>query len=310
MPELPEVTTMVADLNRLVKGKRIADVWTDTPRIVRPLTASAFRFAVRGKRFTRFRRAGKYIIADLRGSARAARTRDWSLVWHMRMTGHPLFRDERRETSAARRAFSDPRNQHIRLVFSFTDGTRLLYSDARKFGTLHALPTAYLARHLGLSALGPDALRHRWTPAALSAALRAHDTTVKQALLDQTRLAGIGNIYADEILWTARLHPRTRTTDVTRADAGRLVSALRQVLTKAVRRRGSSINDFRDVRGRKGTYGSVRKAYQRHGQPCFRCGATLARMIVGGRGTHVCPSCQRAPGPAPRRRQRSVRARR
>lgn len=299
MPELPEVTTIVRDLNRRARGKQIADVWTDTPKLVRPLTAAAFHRQVVGRVFLRFERRGKFILACLGPPRRRVSRSQFFvtcyLVWHMRMTGHPLFRDEKRETARERATYADPRNQHIRLSFRFTDGTRLDYSDVRKFGTLHVAPSAVPDAHPALTTLGPDAWDHRWTAAELRERLRGRRTTVKQALLNQTLIAGIGNIYADEILWTAGIHPRLRTERLTRSHGERLRRAIRQILSQAIRARGTSVDDFRDLRGRKGAYEERLRVYQRTGKPCFRCREEIGRIVVGGRGTHVCPQCQRAP---------------
>jgi formamidopyrimidine-DNA glycosylase len=290
MPELPEVTTIVRDLNRRVRGSVVARVWTDTPKLVRPLGVSAFTKRVMGHRILTARRVGKSVLLDL--APRASRTPTETLVWHMRMTGHPLFRDRRHESAADRRAFSDPRNQCIRLRISFTDGTELAYSDVRRFGTLRLIAPRDLAADPSLRALGPDAFVHRWTAAELCVRLTARRKPLKVLLLDQAVIAGIGNIYADEILWTAQLHPLTRAHRLRPADCARLVTAMRSVLRRAIRVRGTSVDDYRDLRGRKGGYGELRRVYQRTGQPCFRCGATIARLVVGGRGTHICPQCQ------------------
>jgi formamidopyrimidine-DNA glycosylase len=290
MPELPEVTTIVRDLRRTVRGKVIAGVSVNTPKLVAPLSVAAFRRRVRGKVFRAFSRRGKFVLAYLgpRGGAPTD-----VLVWHMRMTGHPLDRDEGHETTRGGRAFRDPRNQHVRFVFRFTDGTRLDYSDVRKFGTIRLVHSRALAEHPSLRILGPDALAHPWTATELCRVLRKHRKTVKQALVDQTIIAGIGNIYADEVLWEARLSPLLRTDALTPRECSRLVRSIRAVLRRSLGARGTSIDDFRDLRGRKGTYGSILRVYARAGQRCFRCGATIAKLRVGGRGTHLCPRCQR-----------------
>ena len=311
MPELPEVTTIVRDLTRAVRGKVIADVWTDTSKMLAPHSVRAFRRGVRGKAFLQFTRRGKFIIAHLGhggwGMGQGTKRRHarphgpgpitHALVWHLRMTGHPLYRDERRETRDGKlaAAFADPRNQHVRLSFHFTDGTRLDYSDVRKFGTIRLVRAQDLNSHPPLRLLGPDALTHRWTTSELCRLLKRRRKTLKQALLDQTVIAGIGNIYVDEILWASRLHPLRRTATLTPRACGRIVTSMRAVLRQAVLRRGTSIDDFRDLKGQKGRYGDIRRVYQRAGQPCFRCGARIATLRVGGRGTHVCPRCQPSP---------------
>jgi len=294
VPELPEVETIARDLNRHARGRRIREVIIHAPKLVVPLTVNAFQGGVRGKTILGVKRRGKFLLVSLGVSARKP---THILLWHMRMTGHPLFRDERKETPEDRSAFADSRNRHIRLSFRFTDGTRLDYSDVRKFGTLHLVDPDHISTHRSLVAMGPDALDPSWTAEKLHEALRKRKKAIKVALLDQTVIAGIGKIYADEILRTARLHPLLPTRRLTLADVRRMFRAIRTVLPRAVRARGTSIDDYRDLRGRGGKYGNVRRIYQRTGMPCFRCGATIARIVVGGRGTHVCPQCQRHPRP-------------
>ncbi len=296
MPELPEVTTIVRELNRFVRGKVIRDVSVvpGAAKLVRPLMPAQFRAAARGKRFLDFRRRAKFIIASL-GPPPRRRVSSY-LVWHLGMTGHPLFRNEKAERRNAkwRAAMADPMNQHVRLTFHFTDGTRLEYADIRKFGKVELVRVSDIHAHPQLQKLGPEALDLARQAALFCARLKARKKALKVALLDQTVVAGIGNIYADEILWTAKLHPRLPTRRLTPAQCRRLAAATRKVLARAIRALGTSIDDFRRVRGERGRYGALLRAYQRTGLPCRRCGMLIRRFVVGGRGTHVCPRCQRA----------------
>lgn len=309
MPELPEVTTIVRELNRWVRGKIIRAVTVDPKgkKLVRPLTAAQFRSVVRGKTFLGFRRRAKFVIAALGHSGRqlpaASRPSRRSgirqpvtgyLVWHMGMTGHPLYRNPEQETRNKKlaEAMRDPMNQHARVTFHFTDGTRLEYTDIRMFGKVEVVRPRDLAGHPQLQRLGPEAPALASDPAAFCVRLKATKRPLKVALMDQSVVAGIGNIYADEILWAARLHPLRPTRRLTPAHCRALARATRQVLASAIRVAGTSIDDFRRVLGGKGRYGDLRKAYQRTGLPCRRCGTLMRRLVVGGRGTHVCPRCQ------------------
>lgn len=301
MPELPEVATMVRELNRAVRGKIIKNVVTDTPKLVRPLTVEQFRAAVRGQAFLDFERRAKFIVVSL-GPPRRRVSGSKSpvsgyLVWHMGMTGHPLYRNPEQETRNKKlaAAMRDPMNQHVRLTFHFTDGTRLEYADIRKFGNIELVRPSDLTQHPRLAKLGPEALDLARRPAALCARLKARRKAVKVALLDQEVIAGIGNIYADEALWLARIHPLRSTQRLTLAHCGSLARAIRSVLQQAIRAHGTSIDDYRRLFGNKGRYSGFRKAYQRTNLPCLRCGTLMRRMVVGGRGTHVCPRCQRVP---------------
>lgn len=296
MPELPEVTTVVRELNRLVRGKTIRAVDVDTPKLLRPLTVTQFRRAVVGRTFGPFRRRAKFIVALLGNHRRSARQNaSWVLLWHLGMTGHPLYRDPKteRESPVLQRAMADPMNQHVRLTFHFTDGTRLEYADIRKFGKLELVRPSDLRAHPRLRKLGPEALEIARHPATFCEKLAAQRRSLKVVLLDQHVVAGIGNIYADEILWTARLHPLMKSNRLRSHECVTLSRAVRSVLTRAIRAHGTSIDDYRRVRGDKGHYGDIRKAYQRSGLPCQRCGTLIRRLVVGGRGTHVCPRCQR-----------------
>lgn len=304
MPELPEVTTIVGELNRWVRGKTIREVEVRSPKLVRPLTVAQFRLRVKGKTFLGFERRAKYILARLgshRGRRKAAsgiRTpASGFLLWHMGMTGHPLHRNPEQETRNKKLAgaMRDPMNQHVRLTFHFTDGTRLEYTDIRLFGLVEYVRPEELEKHLRLEKLGPDALHITKRPAELCSLLRSRKKALKVALMDQTVISGVGNIYADEALWTARLHPLLPTQALTERQCRTLAQAIGTVLRTAIRARGTSIDDYRRLFGNKGRYADLRKAYQRTGLPCPRCGTLIRRLVVGGRGTHVCPRCQRAP---------------
>lgn len=308
MPELPEVTTIVRELNVVVRGKVICQVAVRAPKLVRPLTVAQFRAALVGRTFRGFKRRAKFIMADMGPGPRVAgrrreRTRPSGhrpladslvLLWHMGMTGHLLYRDaalERRRPLVAA-AMADPMNRHVRVVIHFTDRTRLEYVDVRLFGTIELVRPEDLAVHPRLARLGPDALSVVKSPRALCARLRVRRTSVKVALLDQTVLAGVGNIYADESLWRAGLHPLRSVQTLTVHECRRLARALCSILHASVRARGTSIDDYRRLFGDKGRYGDQRAVYQRAGAPCRRCGTLIQRLVVGGRGTHVCSRCQ------------------
>lgn len=293
MPELPEVTTIVRELNRAVRGKVIRDVWTDSPKLIRPLSPAAFRRRLRGMRFGRFRRRAKFILAELTRPA-SGRRADF-LLWHMGMTGHPLYRDPKAEVRSRKRrtAMADPMNRHVRLTFHFSDGTCLEYADVRKFGKVEAVRAVDLPYHPQLVKLGPDALELAEDPQMLCERLKTRKKAVKVALLDQEVLAGVGNIYADEVLWKARIHPLLPTRRLTAGHCRALARALYAVLNAAIRAQGTSIDDYRRLSGTKGNYSDFLKAYRQTGLPCSRCGTLIRRLVVGGRGTHVCSRCQR-----------------
>jgi len=293
MPELPEVTTIVSDLNQLVRGKVIKEVSGDTPKLIKPLSFVEFGKRVKGLIFLRFERRGKYVIGYLGKKVDDYNSSTQVLVWHMRMTGHLLFRDEKKENKEVAELFNDSRNQFIRFSILFTDNTHLDFSDMRKFGTLHLFVAEELESCKGVALLGPDALLTKWKPEKLKNVLTKRKLVLKQALLDQSVIAGIGNIYADEILWTAKLHPLLKTSELSTKEVAVLLKAIRVVLKKAIVERGSSVDDYRDAFGRKGKYANFHRVYRRTNKPCFRCGKKIVRITVNGRGTHFCPVCQK-----------------
>ena len=298
MPELPEVATIVNDLNRFVVGKKIVSINGDTPKLIQPYSFLEFEKRVKGKYFRRFERRGKFIVANLSSLS----VRPYTLVWHMRMTGHLLYRDEKTESKNAKEFFADRRNQYIRFSIIFEDDSRLDFSDLRKFGALHLFEEGEFEKCKGVSILGPDALEYKWTAKELRERLGQKKVALKQALLDQTVLAGIGNIYADEILWASKLHPLMKTNLITNEECLRIIVVMKKILRLAIKHRGSSVDDYRDASGKAGNYSKYHRAYQKQNLPCFHCGNKIVRIKVNGRGTSFCPVCQpfRA-DPEPRR---------
>lgn len=276
MPELPEVETVVRDLRsaglpgRKIVGGRV--LWAGA---VACPSAAAFRRRIRGRVIRGVRRRGKYLLLELSAG--------WTLLIHLRMTGRLLL------TPA-----SAPRLRPERLVLVLDDGRELRLADSRKFGRV------WLTRHPAeiLAGLGPEALAVT-RPAFLSA-LKARARQLKPLLLDQAFLAGIGNIYADEALWSARLHPRRTASSLTDAEASQLWRAIRLVLRRGLRNLGTTLGGgqthFVRPRGGRGRNQERLRAYGRTGCPCDRCGILIRRLRVGQRSTHVCPRCQPEPG--------------
>lgn len=274
MPELPEVETVVNDLRATgLEGHTIRAVRVCWPRTVAPLTPAAFCCRVRGTRITALRRRGKFIVCELSSGAR--------LLTHLRMTG-------RLDVVPAHA----PHDEHERVVMTLDNGCELRFHDPRKFGRMLLIPPAPDP----LDALGPEPLDPTLTPAIFAGRLRATRRMLKPLLLDQAFIAGVGNIYADEALWRAKLHPRRISNTLTRADARRLLEAIRIVLRRGIRNLGTSLGDghanFTSATQRKGRNQELLRVYQQTGQPCARCGGAITRIVVGQRGTHLCPRCQ------------------
>jgi formamidopyrimidine-DNA glycosylase len=270
VPELPEVET-IRNMLRLgtpeqpsLLGRRIRRARVLWARTLAAPGVAEFEERITGQEVAEVGRRGKFLIFQL--------SRDAMLV-HLRMSGDLLV--EREDTPLA---------PHHRLVLDFQDGLRLAFNDPRKFGRvwLAADPQAVL------DDLGPEPLDEQFTPALLHARLHSHRRQLKPLLLDQSFLAGLGNIYTDEALHLARLHPLLLSSQVTAEQAERLWAAIRGVLAEGIRRNGASI----DWVYRGGDFQNYFRVYQRTGQPCPVCGASIQRMVIGQRGTHFCPACQ------------------
>jgi formamidopyrimidine-DNA glycosylase len=271
MPELPEVETVRRRLLTCLPGLVVRDV------VVNDATVSAqseeeLRALLCGSRVTGLRRRGKYLIVDLDGAAGQT-----VAVIHLRMTGQLLFRPE-------------PGERPPRFVWRLEPDTDLQFQDVRRFGRLWAF--APEAEPAFFAAMGPEPFSDAFTVAYLRDAARRRTAPLKSFLLDQRRIAGVGNIYADEALFRARLHPLRAAGSVGPREAQRLHAAVLETLQDGIDHEGSSIESFVDPAGRRGSFQTMLRVYQRTGQPCRVCGATIRRLEVGGRGTHYCPSCQ------------------
>jgi formamidopyrimidine-DNA glycosylase len=276
MPELPEVETIVRGLRAAVVGRRIVGVtfgktdFMDDP--------AAIERNVPGRRIEGVERYGKFMVlrlSETNGHGSAA-----GLLVHLGMTGRLM-------AAASER----PQEKHTHACFRLDDGRELRYTDARRFGRMAFFPEAALAEEL--SPLGADPLEV--TVEDFCDRLLLRRARIKALLLDQHVLRGVGNIYADESLWRAKIHPARLGARLSRAQAAGLHRALQKILRRAIALRGSSISDFVDADGRPGDYQRRHRAYGREGKPCARCGTRIRRMLVADRGSYFCPRCQRAP---------------
>jgi formamidopyrimidine-DNA glycosylase len=279
MPELPEVETVARLIRPGVEGRRVREAEVLWPRTTGGLDSGELTRRVTGRRIARVWRRAKWIVLDLERGGRA----DGHLLVHLRMTGRLHVVDARDEP--------DP-YERVRLELDRRGALQFL--DVRKFGRfLHAETTEE-----AFADLGPEPLGEEFTAEWFRRALRARRRALKPLLLDQTFLAGLGNIYVDEALFRARLHPLRRSDAVPARSADALHGAIREVLAEAIEREGSSFDTFyRTPEGKPGSYQHQFQVYGRDGRPCRACGATLRKLVVGQRGTHVCPRCQRAPRP-------------
>ena len=279
MPELPEVESVRRQLAPLVEGRRVVAVERD-PYPSRRL-GDVERAA--GGRIGALARRGKFLLAPLTGGP----PHPSELVLHLGMTG--ILRVLDADDPSGRPGGRDP---HVRVRLELDDGTALVLRDARRFGRVDVVDPGDRTRLPTLAALGPEPLDDGFDADAFAAALARPGAPVKARLLDQRLVAGVGNIYADEALWRARVHPAARR--VGRAAAHRLHAAVREVLAAAVEREGTTFRDYRLVNGASGRYLTELDAYGRRGLPCRRCGTPLRGGTVAQRGTVHCPRCQRA----------------
>lgn len=284
MPELPEVETVVRLIRPGLAGRTILAADASWERTVGGDVAS-FRRALVGTRVEHVHRRAKYTLFDLTRDGAAAGV----VVGHLRMTGRMQIAPS-----------TEPRPPYTRASLELDDGTRFDFLDVRKFGRLlHAAE----ARDV-LPALGPEPLSDDFDVEEFARSLRARRRILKSLLLDQSFVAGLGNIYVDESLHRVGLHPLRTSNGVTADQARRLHTAIRDVLAEAIEREGSSFDTFyRTPEGQPGSYQHQFQVYGRTGKPCRTCGAAIERLVVGQRGTHVCPRCQ----PRPRRRRAATR---
>lgn len=284
MPEMPEVENIALGLREVVVGKRIADVQVQTGIIVRGPYRPRWRTflaGLAGLRVEAVTRRAKRLILACEG--------DRALLFQLGMTGKFLL-------SNCDGAGTTKRHKHTRVVLSFADGTTLCFVDTRRFGRMWCLtgldphdPDVTMEA-AGLTPLGPEALCMRRK--AFEKALGT-ERPVKALLLDQMRIAGLGNIYVDESLWAAGIYPARPCSSITKEEAALLLREIKAVLRRAIRAGGTTFSDFRNAYGDMGRFRRRLKAYGRQGEPCKRCGVAIERIVVAGRGTHICPRCQR-----------------
>lgn len=273
MPELPEVETIRQTLKKRIVGKTIETIRVTYPKIVKlPDDVHQFIDALRGESFRDVGRRGKFLLLY---------TDHYTLVSHLRMEGKYGFFQE-----------GDPLDKHTHVVFEFTDESELRYTDVRKFGTMHLFAKGTEMENLPLSHLGPEPFSPSFTVDLLAERLGRTSRKIKTALLDQGLVVGLGNIYVDEALFRASIHPERVSKTLTKEEIGLLHQEIVQTLSEAVAKGGSSIRSYVNSEGDIGMFQLELYAYGRDGQQCRRCRTTIEKTKVSGRGTHFCPTCQ------------------
>lgn len=272
MPEMPEVETVVRGLRKCIIGKTIQSISINAPKI--KLDNKLFRLEIlRNKIFLAVSRRGKNILINL--------SDNFTLWVHLKMTGHLYFLPE-----------TEPINKHDLIIFKLKSSRfHLRFNDYRRFGRVRLFKTDEVMKQKGLYDLGPEPLDI--SKDEFTRLFRARHRMIKPALLDQTLIVGLGNIYADETLYLSRIHPKRLTDSISGGKLGELHSTIRKVLKKAISLMGTSVDSYAGVDGRPGGYQSYLKVYGREGERCLRCGTKIIREKIGSRSAHFCPRCQR-----------------
>ena len=273
MPELPEVETVRARLAPVLTGRRLVQVEIADPRLTRPFDPRAVAAELEGETVAAVERRGKYLIVRFESGR--------SLLIHLRMTGSLLHA----------RAGALPDDPHRRAVVRLDDGSDVAYRDVRRFGTWLVVGPEELEPYLA-TRLGGEPLARGFTARRLGELLATRRAPIKAALLDQRTLAGMGNIYADEALWWARIHPLRPAASLEHAELRALVRGVRKSLTHGIARQGATLRDYRGADGRRGSMQREFRVYGRLGEPCTRCGTPIEKTRAGGRGSWYCPNCQ------------------
>mgnify|MGYP001308226729 CR=1 FL=1 len=300
MPELPEVETVRRGLQRLIVGKKVARVTHDTPKSFPNAEGDVREFLV-GSTILEARRRAKILLVDLDS--------DYTLVIHLKMTGQLVFIAEKNEKGNMKNdelhwgaghpndsLVNNLPDKSTRVEFTFSDNSRLFFNDQRKFGWVKLYPTVEVPNIDFMKRVGPELLEDDFTAEQFRERFqRRKKTNIKAALLDQSVVAGVGNIYADESLWSAKIHPRRIVSTITDDEFTALYHAVRAVMNLSIDKGGSSSHTYMDAEGNKGSYLLFANVFRREGQACNRCGTTIEKTRVAGRGTHICPVCQQSP---------------
>lgn len=287
MPELPEVETVKRGLETLLVGHTVTKVTHDTSKSFPNAPADVGEFLI-GTTVTGIRRRAKVLMIDL--------SSEYTLVIHLKMTGQIVYRGEAVFGAGHpnESLVGELPDRSTRVVFELDNNARLFFNDQRKFGWVRLMPTIEVPNIDFMKKVGPEPLEDSFTDTIFIQRLqRRKNTTIKAAILDQTVLAGIGNIYADEGLWGAKIHPATRVKDVPNTKLKNLFTELRYVLNLSIEKGGSTDKNYVNAEGKRGSYIDFARVFRREGQPCQRHPDTsIEKIRVAGRGTHICPRCQ------------------
>lgn len=295
MPELPEVQTVVNGLNKKIVGRKIIGVWFDTPKLIKGLKPADFEKQIKGLKIEKVSRRGKNILIYL--------SKSHLLLIHQKMTGHLMYgkwkiskvsSNKYEVLSLIKGLLEEKVNGYIHLVFYFDNGWQLALSDLRKFAKVLFGKKEKIEKLPDLAELGPEPLDKSFKLIKFIKLIKSEKRKIKQVLMDQKIIVGIGNIYADEILFAAKINPFRPADKLKEKEIKRIYLMMKKILKKAVSLRGTSTSDFRDTAGVAGKYGEKLLVYRKEGEKCPSCcGGIIKRVKIGGRSVHFCPACQK-----------------
>ena len=301
MPELPEVTTTVRGINEVAKGLTIKDVWSDWPKMIKSHSFGEFQKQISGKKILGSERRAKNILINLSGGK--------TMLIHMKMTGHVMYGKWRKCRKGDREGWRwipiydntdhplhDPYNRFLHFIIFLSNGHQLALSDTRKFAKIELFDTDKILRSKSLGTLGPEPLDTSFTSEIFTKRLSLKPTwPTKQALMGQELIAGIGNIYSDEILWEAGVHPMQKVREIDTKKMKKIYNAMISILKQSITLGGDSMSDYRNIHGERGGFQNIHKVYRKTDEKCQKkgCGGTIERIKVAGRSAHFCNKHQR-----------------
>ena len=288
MPELPEVQTIISDLNKRIKGDTVTGFWSNHKKAIKN-NFDSFRKGIKGRKILGAERIGKNIFINLSGGK--------TIYIHLKMTGHLLV--VKRETHNVKREekknyFKDRVNQYVHHIFYLEENKKMEFSDLRKFGKVILVDTNKVKELKEIKNLGVDAMTPEFTLKKFQEILnKKGEKKIRDILMDQNIISGIGNIYASEILFDAKVLPARKFSQLKKTEIKAIFNSIKKVFNKAIRLRGTSDSDYRDTSGAPGNFQKVLKVYQRAGKKCAKCGTIVKRIKMGQRSAFICPKCQK-----------------
>jgi len=295
MPELPEVQTIVDDLNKKIIGRKIVGLWFDAPKLIKKPKAKGLEKQIKGLKIVKVERRGKNILIHL--------TDAYVILIHQKMTGHllvgrwspPAGGEKNKVKSLIKGVMEEKVNNYIHVIFYLDNDMQLALSDLRKFAKIVFGSEEEIKSLPELEKLGIDALDENLTFKKFSALIATKNKSIKEVLMDQDIISGIGNIYSDEILWMAKIHPLAPAKSLNAAQVKIIYLSIKKNLSKAIRLRGSSVSDYRDTSGNPGFYATDRYVYGKENKPCPRCKNLIKRIKIKARSPNYCLVCQKLP---------------